>query len=117
MAVDSRLDRTAIERLLTPHFPAMAGKSSDEWHGFLNAETGLNVSLDEPNPSAFDAWRKALSEKGFPVWGVSKARLDAIAEKLAAMQAAEAKRAVQEADALARLRQEAPDVSAKDLLK
>ena len=112
-----RVDRTAIAPLLLPHFPEMRGKSSAEWHVFLNRQTGLSVEPDEPNSTAFDAWRKALAVSGLPVWGMSNARLSAVTERASIMQAAEAKRKMQEAELLSRLKQEAPLVLAKDLLK
>lgn len=112
-----RLDRRAIEPLLGAFFPDMRGKTSTEWQAFLNAETGLQIALDEPNPSAFDAWRKALSEGGLPVWGVSPERQAQIDERAAKIAEAEAKRQAGEAARLAELRNEAPDVKAKDLLK
>lgn len=113
----SRLDRRVLGRFLQQYFPTMMGKSSDEWHGFLNAETGLSIELDEPNPSAFDKWRQALLAKGYPVWGHSKTKLETIAERAAMLKKAEDERRAKEADELARLNREAPTVSAKDLLK
>jgi hypothetical protein len=106
-----------IEPLLKAHFPAMEGETSDAWHVFLNAETGLDVALDEPNPSAFDRWRQALSAKGLPVWGISPERQAAIDERVAAMREGERKRLADQADRLAALKLEAPLVTVKDLLK
>lgn len=113
----ARNDRTLIEALLAEHFPDMAGKSSDEWHGFLNAQTGLSIDLDEDNSTAFDKWRQALSGQGVPVWGVTEARRIEIEARGRALKEAEAKRQADAEIALVRARNEAPDVSAKDLLK
>ena len=112
-----RLDRRAIEPLLGAFFPDMVGKSSDEWNAFLNAETGLQIELDEPNPSAFDEWRKALAKGGLPVWGMSPQRKAQIDERAAKIAEAEVKRQTELSARLAELRAEAPDVKAKDLLK
>ena len=115
--MDARTDRRMIAPLLTKHYPELANASSDEWHGFLNLETGMNISLDEPNPSAFDEWRKALADNGLNVWGISAARESAIVERAAIIKAAEDKRRADEQATLATLRTEAPLVTAKDLTK
>jgi hypothetical protein len=112
-----KTDRTAIAGLLGAFFPAMADATSDQWHDFLNAETGLEVPFDEPNASAFDKWRMALADKGLPVWGVSKARQDAINERAAILKRAEDDREAKANDSLAALKVEAPDVKARDMLK
>jgi hypothetical protein len=113
----ARNDRTLIEALLSEHFPDMAGKSSDEWHGFLNAQTGLSIDLDEDNSTAFDKWRQALSGQGVPVWGVTEARRSEIEARGRVLKDAEALRAANAAKDLQDARKAAPDVSAKDLLK
>jgi hypothetical protein len=115
--MDARTDRRLIEPLLKAHFPTLVGKKSDEWHGFLNAETGLNISLDEPNSTAFDKWRVALSDKGFPVWGVSAERMAAIATRAAELKQAEDLRRANETSLLQTLGKEAPLVTAESLLK
>ena len=77
-------DRRMIAPLLVPFFPTMADTdehefTSDEWHGFLNAQTGLAIEIDEPNTVAFDAWRKALAiQQGLPVWNYTPAQIAAI---------------------------------------
>lgn len=73
-----RTDRREIAPLLLEHFPEMAGSSSDEWHGFLNEATGLNIAIDAPNATAFDAWRQALAAKDYPVWHTTPAQAEAI---------------------------------------
>lgn len=76
-----RTDRRDIERLLGQHFPDMVGKSSDEWHGFLNEATGLTVPLWASNATAFDLWRQALAAKDYPVWPVTAARAEAVQQR------------------------------------
>lgn len=110
-------DRRDIADFLLPHFPTMERATSNEWHGFLNAQTGLSVALDEPNGSAFDKWRKALAAQGLPVWGLSEAQEQAIAARGAELKALEAKRQFELPQLLADLAKEAPNVSAADLLK
>ena len=110
------LDRTEIAPLMTQYFPDMAGKTSDEWHGFMNRITGLAIELDVPNSVAFDAWRQKLAEQGLPVWSYSPERLAKIktdAEKLLRRQS---ELLAQQDATLDALRKEAPDVSAKDLI-
>lgn len=78
------IDRRDIAGLLIDHFPTMGRKdaagrvietvSSDEWHGFLNHITGLNIPVSEENGGAFDQWRKALAQMGYPVWDVTPER-------------------------------------------
>ncbi len=113
----AKVDRRAIEPLLGKYFPEMVGKSADEWHSFLNTETGLNIDRMDPNPSAFDAWRKALAGNGLPVWGVSPARQKAIQERIEMALDAESKRRASEADELAKLRSGAPLVAVADIVK
>ena len=110
-------DRTEIAGLMTQYFPDMAKATSDEWHGFMNELTGLEIALDVPNGTAFDEWRQKLAEGDFPVWGYSEERL-AVFRKYATkakMRLAEVL-AAQDAT-LDALRKEAPSVSAKDLLE
>lgn len=67
-----QLDRREILGLMKGYFQSLPDDvSSDDLHGFLNAMTGLDVPLDEPNGSAFDKWRQKLAEQGVPVWGYS----------------------------------------------
>ena len=111
------VDRRDIAPMLAPFFTSMPiDATSDDWHGFLNAQTGLDVSPDEPNSSAFDKWRQALAEQGYPVWGVDAKRLQEISERGSILLAKEKKR-VEELDAkLAKLAIEAPNVTAQDLM-
>ena len=114
----SKHDRRAIEPLLRPHFPALpAGMTSDEWQGFLNEQTGLDIPLDEPNASAFDKWRQALAKQGLPVWNYTPARLAKIKADGVKLKAHVDKLKAEEAARLAALAKEAPMVTAKELLK
>ena len=110
-------DRKDIADLLLPHFPTMETATSNEWHGFLNAETGLDVALDEPNGSAFDKWRKALAANGLPVWGLTEVQEQAIAVKGMELKALEDVRRTGMAQMLVDLAKEAPNVTAAELLK
>ena len=111
------IDRRDIAPLLRPHFPSMPeDASSDDWHGFLNAYTGLNIEITEENPSAFDKWRQALSEKGFPVWGITPAQAQVIVARGTELLAAEQKRQADSAALLATLALEAPLVTAQQLM-
>jgi len=79
MTDNFNVDRREIARLLGPIYPTMAEATSNEWHFFLNAETGLDVPLDEPNGSAFDKWRQALASKGVAgVWGYTPDQIEAM---------------------------------------
>jgi hypothetical protein len=74
--MNHKLDRRRIEGLLLRHFPDMAGKSSEEWHFFLNAKTGLDLPPGMDNAGAFDEWRKALAAQGYEdVWDYTPAQL------------------------------------------
>ena len=111
-------DRREIAGLLGPYFPSIPqAATSNDWHGFLNAETGLNIALDEPNGTAFDKWRIALADKGFPVWGLTQEQETAIAARGAELKALEDKRIAALPNLLKELAVEAPLVTAADLMK
>lgn len=113
----SRCDRREILRLIGPHFPALPTDiSSDDLHGFLDVQTGLETPLDEPNATAFDRWRQALKAQGYPVWGVSPDRVAAIKTRVAELKLEEAKRLKGEDALLEKLRTEAPHVTAAELM-
>jgi hypothetical protein len=113
-----KCDRREISPLLGSYFPSMpALATSSDWHGFLNAQTGLSVALDEPNSTAFDKWRQALAQKGLPVWGYTQARVDEIAARGAVLLQQEALRVENEKATLARLAKEAPLVTAAELMQ
>lgn len=111
-------DRRAILRLIGPHFPSLDPKiTSDELHGFLDAQTGLETPLDEPNGTAFDRWRQALAANGIPVWGITPERIAEVKTKGAVLKAAEEKRVADNAALLVELAKIAPEVTAEELLK
>ena len=111
------IDRTEIAGLMTQYFPDMATATSDEWHGFMNEITGLDVGLDVPNGSAFDLWRQKLAEQDFPVWKYTPGRLAKIAIDTATLKARQITLLAALDTTLDALRKEAPNVSAQDLLK
>ena len=110
------IDRRDIANLLIPHFATMAKASSDDWHAFLNTQTGLDIAIDEPNASAFDKWRQALGEQGFPVWNLTADQAAAMKARGALLKAAEDKRQADLTATLAAMAVEAPSVSAAQLL-
>ena len=76
-------DRTEIAPFLRPLFPSMtADKTSHDWHGFLNAMTGLDIPLDMDNATAFDQWRIKLADMGYPTWDHSPSKIAIIAAKM-----------------------------------
>ena len=111
------LDRTEIAGLMTRYFPDMAGKSSDEWHGFMNEITGLEIPLDASNGTAFDAWRQKLAEQDLPVWPYTPQRLAKIAADTATLKARQVELLAKRDTTLDALRKEAPSVSARDLIE
>ena len=110
-------DRTEIAPLMTQYFPDMAKATSDEWHGFMNEITGLEIALDVSNGAAFDAWRQKLAEQDFPVWKYTPGRLAKIAIDTETLKARQIKLLAAMDTTLDALRKEAPSVSAKDLLE
>lgn len=111
-------DRRQIARLLGPHFPSMpATATSEEWHGFLDQITGLETKMDEPNATAFDNWRKALAAQGYPVWGITQEKADAIKARAEELKTEEAKRLKDLPELLAKLKKNAPLVTAAELMK
>jgi hypothetical protein len=113
----SRTDRTLIAPLLSEHFPTMKAASSDEWHGFLNAVTGLNIEIDESNGTAFDKWRQALAEqKALPVWNITEARKEQIRIRGEELKRKEEDRVEALPAKLAALRVSAPTKTAEQLI-
>jgi hypothetical protein len=110
-------DRREIARLLLPHFPSMAKATSEEWGAFLDEATGLVTPLDEPNASAFDRWRQALAEQGFPVWGISEEKAASIKARAEVLKQEEATRLAEQPELMAKLKKEAPLVTAAELIK
>lgn len=79
-------DRRMIAPMMVEFFPTMADTeehkfTSEEWHAFLNAKTGIDVPLHVPNTSAFDAWRIALAAQNFPVWNYTAEQVAAIKQR------------------------------------
>lgn len=109
-------DRREISGLLLKYFPTLEKATSDEWHGFLDKVTGLTTALDLSNGDAFDRWRKALQDQGYPVFPITQeriARIQAAADKLLA---AEEKRAASLGKTLAELAKEAPSWPSAELM-
>ena len=109
-------DRTEIAPLMTQYFP-MEGKTSDEWHGFMNEITGLEIPLDASNGTAFDAWRQKLAEQDLPVWKYTPERLARIKEDTERLKRHQIDLLAKQDKTLDALRKEAPTVSAKDLIE
>lgn len=111
--IDVKFDRREILPLIGPHFPSLDPKiSSEDLHGFLNAQTGLAIPLSLPNANAFDAWRIALANGGLPVWDTTPEREAEIKTRGQALVALEVKRVADEKATLAALAKEAPFVPA-----
>ena len=110
-------DRTEIAGLVTQYFPDMAKATSDEWHGFMNELTGLEIALDVPNGTAFDEWRQKLAEGDFPVWPYTPQRLMQIKTDTDILKKRQIDLLSKQDATLDALRKEAPSVSAQDLLK
>lgn len=118
-------DRRMIAPLLVPFFPTMADTdehefTSDEWHGFLNAQTGLAIELDEPNTTAFDKWRQVLATQvngGEAIWPYTAARVAAIQARGEQLKQLEATRLEAQPATLATLAVFAPTKTPADLIK
>lgn len=111
-------DRRLIAPLLLPFFPTMEKATSNDWHGFLNAKTGLAIDLSEPNATAFDKWRQALAKQfSLPVWGYTKEQIAAIQAQGEKLVQAEADRVSALPQKLALLNIAAPTKTVADLIK
>lgn len=107
--MDVKLDRREILPMMREHFQSLDEKiTSDDLHGFLNAQTGLEVPLSDPNGSAFDKWRKALAETGVPVWGYTTEQVADIKTRGEALAVKEAERVAALPKLLEELAKEAP---------
>lgn len=101
-----------------PLFPSMASDaSSDDWHGFLNSMSGLDVDLLEENSSAFDKWRIALAAQGYDTWNSTTAEIAKIKARGDQLMAAEQKRIAAQPALQAALAAAAPSVTAQQILK
>lgn len=85
-------DRTRIIDLLKPHFPQIEGMTGKEVQDFLNQQTGLNVTSDTPNGTAFDAWRQALAKEKPELWPYNAEHVSRIKERTGKMLEEEAER-------------------------
>ena len=107
--MDVKLDRREILPMMKAHFQSLDDNiTSDDLHGFLNAQTGLDVPLSEPNGSAFDKWRQALSAVGVPVWGYTTEQVQDIKTRGAALKVKEDERKAAQAALLFELAKAAP---------
>ena len=110
-------DRTEIAEFMSPIFPSMKGNiSSYDWHGFLNSISGLDIPIEEENVSAFDKWRIALADLGYPTWDYSPKAIAHISKRGEELKAAEMKRQSELSVKLEAAAIEAPHVAAIDLL-
>ena len=78
--------------------------------------TGLDISLDIDNATAFDQWRFRLADMGYPTWDHTPSKIAVIAAQGAALKAAEMKRQAALPATLAAAAIAAPSVAAVDLL-
>jgi len=110
------LDRSDIAPLALKWFPTLSDATSDEWHFFLDKVTGLTTPLDMPNGSAFDRWRMALQEQGYPAWDNKASDIERAKEKAAAMLEAEKRRVASLDKTLVGLAKEAPNWTVAEML-
>ena len=109
-------DRRDIAPLLLPFFPDMKGKTSEEWHFFLDSVCGLETPMDAPNGHAFDRWREKLAALGYPAFQYSAMDMTAMKDKAAKMLAAEQARAAALKTTLPELAKAAPNWPSADVL-
>lgn len=109
-------DRREISGLLLKYFPTMEKASSAEWHVFLDSVTELDTPLDMPNGEAFDRWRMALQEQGFPVWPYTPEAIAAMKVIGDELKAAEEKRAADLGSTLVELAKAAPNWPVAEVL-
>lgn len=107
-------DRRDIAAFALRWFPTLKEATSDEWHFFLDEATGLTTPLDMPNGQAFDRWRAALAEKGYPAFDYTATDIAAAKAKAAAMLEAEQRRVASQNSTLAGLAKEAPNWTAAE---
>lgn len=109
-------DRRDIARLLGEYFPAMAKATSDEWHTFLETVTGVTIGRDVPNSVAFDQWRTALADMGFPVFKWTPEKAAEIKRKTDILLEREKKRAADLGTTLIELAKAAPNWPVAEVL-
>lgn len=109
-------DRRDFAPFALKWFPTLVNATSDDWHFFLDKVTGLDTPLDMPNGPAFDRWRQALNEQGYPAYDYTDADIASAKEKAAAMLEAEQRRAASLGSTLEALAVEAPNWTAAEVV-
>lgn len=109
-------DRTLISGLLLKYFPTMDKASSDEWHHFLDKVTGLDTPMEMSNGEAFDRWRQALGEQGYPVWRYTPETIAAMKARADEQLQAEQRRVASLGTTLVELAKEAPSWPVEEVL-
>lgn len=109
------LDRRDFAPFALRWFPTLVDATSDEWHFFLDKVTGLTTPLEMPNGSAFDRWRQALQEQGYPAWDKAS-QIERAKDKAASMLEAEQRRVASLDKTLAGLAKEAPNWTVAEML-
>lgn len=109
-------DRREIEPLLVKYFPMLKGASSDEWASYLDTFTNLKTDRDTPNGVAFDAWRMALADMGFPVFKWTPEKAAEIKRKTDILLEREQKRAADLGTTLIELAKAAPNWPVAEVL-
>ena len=109
-------DRRDFAPFALKWFPTLVDASSDDWHFFLDKVTGLDTPLDIPNGSAFDRWRQALAEQGYPAYPYTATDVAGAKERATAMLAAEERRAALSGKSLEALAVEAPNWTVEEML-
>lgn len=109
-------DRRDFSAFALKWFPTLGDATSDEWHFFMDKVTGLDTPLSMSNGEAFDRWRKALSEQGFPAFEYTDADIAAAKSRADDMVAAEQRRAADLGKTLEALAVEAPNWTAAEVV-
>jgi hypothetical protein len=109
-------DRRDFAPFALKWFPTMEHASSDDWHFFMDKVTGLDTPLDMSNGQAFDRWRQALAEQGYPAFDYTATDIAAAKARAADMLAAEERRAASLGSTLEALAVEAPNWTAAEVL-
>lgn len=109
-------DRRDFSTFALKWFPTLEFATSDDWHFFLDKVTGLDTPLDMPNGSAFDRWRKALHEQGYPAFEYQANDIASAKDKAASMLEAEQRRAASLGKTLDGLAKEAPNWTVAEMV-
>lgn len=109
-------DRRDFAPFALKWFPTLEDASSDDWHFFMDKVTGLNTPLDMPNGSAFDRWRQALAEQGYPAYEYMAKDIAGAQAKATAMLEAEKRRAASLGTTLEALAKEAPNWTVAEMM-